>query len=270
MDTINEDVLVNGTSCSIKGARIHGSVLVSNGGQIIVEHGAKVDGDIKLRSAGQIFFFSREGTSKKTTINGVVEDFDGSGGVLVCGDVIFNRDVRFVNRVGNIEIGAGDCIKYDPVFHGVVNIENGNGLTAFKGVKKSPRSISISNRSGTIFLEKNAPMNSVLIQDCGTLLIEDCTVYHRMDLHKNGNGLGGVVNLKDVRSFDKFSIQGSTSIVLLTNVRVSNEAELKGNSRGVVTNNSTFNQLLCERNAMPPFVFTKTEVTRGSGQCKDL
>jgi hypothetical protein len=92
--TFNNDIVVNGGACTLQGAIVNGSVLVSNNGTLTAAGGTQISGSVQADGAGNI------------TINNAT----------VLGDVSLNNSQ-------NVTVGTAATL-------GVLNLNNSGTITA--------------------------------------------------------------------------------------------------------------------------------------------
>lgn len=101
--TQNSDVYVNGTTCTLQNATVHGWVYVQNGGNLFTSH-STISRGLMLQSSGYV------SVGPGSVIYGAVVGFSGTSSLYICGAEIY-QFVDLSSWAGNVEIHgtAGYC-----------------------------------------------------------------------------------------------------------------------------------------------------------------
>jgi len=240
----HNDVIVNGTSCTLNGATVLGSVLVNSGGTLIATGGTTVNGSIQVDSGSNIDLDNVRVLGDVSLLNSA----DVTVGTLATIGTLKLENSGAVNASGNIgSIESKDSwgVKLDGamVSPGGVNLEFASGPLEICGSTLNDR-VNVVSTTGDVLIESSLSCEASTIN--ATVMVEGGSGNVRLvgtltttpgDLlvtEQNGN-----VFLKDVALSDVLVEKTLTGNVTLQNVITDSDISITNNAH-ITINGTTF------------------------------
>ena len=153
---VYDNVVVNGTACTLAGATVRGSVLVSNAGTLLATGNTSISGGVQVDGGGNIDIDSATALGDVAIFNSA-DAIVGSG--ATAGVVKFENSntLTVSGNVGSIESSASGAIQLDgaTVFPGGVTVNAGLGGLTLCGATVEA-GINVALTTGSVSAEASA------------------------------------------------------------------------------------------------------------------
>ena len=269
------DVIVNGTSCTLDGATVNGSVFVSSGGTLTATGGTEVFGRIEVDSGGNIdlpdvtvlgnvtLMDSNDVTVGSATNIGSLK-LDKSGAIVASGAIasIESRESTGISLIGasvfpgsvSMKLANGSLVICGSTIEGVVKVVSTTGhvlAEASCGASTIDGSVVVEKGTGNVRLvgATLAAGDLNVIEQTGEVLVEDTSL---SDLKVNK--ITGNVTLQNVITDSDTTIANNGGDVTINESMLGSDVGITSNNAVTVTGNDfSLEDVMISKNGGPVF-----------------